>query len=274
MQNLEIGISLASYLPRSALFPIWAIDQAREAKYDFIQMLPLRGLWINNLRIMDPLAQAILPIKYVENTWNTPPATLAKAIQGWAQHDPTVPLLLWFVFGQHAESVYESLRHITSSKVIVHSFDEKPYDLIEIMPSMWMGVSKIIDRLEETKTRIVVDTFHLRQDATPEWLANRPAGITSKNLLGKWEETLPRLLPYADVIHIQPHRDTHEFRDCLSNRSTELGEMLDCVRESEWFGDLVVEAAPSLDSKLGFVNVAGALRDFRLWVIEQMMYLK
>lgn len=74
---MRIGISLASYLPLAAWFPCKAVKAADEAGYEFIQVLPLRGLWAkgegnpSNASYVKRDILDQLPVEYVENTWNT-----------------------------------------------------------------------------------------------------------------------------------------------------------------------------------------------------------
>jgi hypothetical protein len=261
-ETSEIGISLASYLPWSAMYPHWAARQAKAAGYRFLQVLPFRGLW-NRLTVINRRALSILPVWYLEDAWGH--AT------SWRK------LISFFPSREKAELLFEGLRRTYGRderrpQVIAHDFED-PRALVEVHPGLWMTVDEILERASRhgQERLLVPDLWHLRHDAIGEWLDIRPAHIAAGTLLPSWQVSLPRLLLESEVIHLSPRRDRDEFGDCLAHRPTELGEMLACIRESGWKGRYVVEATrfPPRRS-LNALALAGKLREFRHWVLEQV----
>ncbi|TSC65778.1 MAG: hypothetical protein CEO22_362, partial [Candidatus Berkelbacteria bacterium Gr01-1014_85] len=66
----EIGISLASLLPWSAVRPVRATLFAKELGFDFVQTLPFRGFGSVNAKLIEQLTQLPIPIRYCEGAWN------------------------------------------------------------------------------------------------------------------------------------------------------------------------------------------------------------
>jgi hypothetical protein len=264
-ETSEVGISLGSYLPWSAVYPGWAARQAKAAGYQFLQVLPFRGLW-HRISVINYRALSILPVRYLEDAWGRPPSLCGISLSPFFPSQKRTDLLFEGIRGTYVGG--DGRR----PQVIGHDFKD-PQTLVEVHPGLWMTVDEILEEAEQRGQRspLVPDLWHLRHDAIGEWLAIRPTNVTVGTLLPNWQVSLPRLLPKSGVIHLSPRRDRDEFGDCLAHRPTELGEMLACVREAGWRGHFVVEATrfPPRRS-LNALSLVGELREFRHWVLEQL----
>lgn len=291
---MRIGINIASYLPLAVWFPGMAVRAAKKAGYEFLQVLPLRGMTLcGRSRVTSIIGD--MPVDYVEDTWNTAQSLMQVLIDKARQTANAPTLLDYAIFptGKNADRVLGELLGLyglpgEKPRFIDHSFGsgktlarildglfngelwKKVYiqsELVEVHPGLWLTLDEIFEKVRGgiSDQPLVLDLWHLRHEATPGWLASRPAHITAGSLLGRWQDSLPRLLPYSRVIHVSPSRERPELEACLRGESTELGEMIDCIRQSGWDGDLIIEATLGLKG-INFSQLSGVLEDFRGWL--------
>lgn len=274
----RIGINIASYLPWAVLNLRRVIRAAEEAGYDFLQILPLKSyLPLLGQQGMKPLQfDTSLPVRYLEDVWNSA-ESFAEVVAGKMSRDPTSPTLLdYIVFPKRekADQLYDFLNERADpvSGVrptrIAHEFGDEEA-LVEVHPGLWMTPTRIVDEvLEEGRGPILVpDLWHLRHPAAPSYIAHRPLGITQDSLLGRWDESLPVLLPHSAAVHVSPSRAEPELEQCVNGRPTELVRMMECVKASGFRGDFVVEAT-LLWKGFDFDRLSKTLADFRHWVAE------
>lgn len=225
----EIGVSLASYLPWAAYWPITVSYWARKDGFNFLQALPFRGTatcfsW-----------EFVLPIKFLEDAWNpTTIWSLIKKLQRKENQVPTLYDLLFFPNPEMSRTLFLKLQE-SRPQIIVHSVNEWGKNtLLEISPKINMGPKGVASlAISRKDPSLVVDTYHLR----------RNAHLGEKGMkLGQWEKSLPELLPQTALIHVQPHRENGELERILKGEETELRDMLRAIRDYGYKGPFLVEA--------------------------------
>ncbi|HXH26962.1 MAG TPA: hypothetical protein VNG90_03625 [Candidatus Acidoferrum sp.] len=273
--RFKIGASIGCYLPWAAVLPGLAMRAAIQARFDFSQLLPLRGLWtpwgINRRALRG------LPIRYMERAWGCP-ESLAKVAIDRIRHQPDCPTPVDYAFfGVHADEIFYSLRSIYPKAWVIEHYFTPGVQLVEIHPGLWMSVEQIKATVAEYRwlnkpVSLVADLCHMREEPSARQLARRPPQVTTnKSLLGRWGNSLPELLPDCHAIQIQPLRDGgKELAGCLKHQPTELGDMLICIKEQGGpVEDLIVEATLGLRG-IDFYSLCAMLRDFRCWIAEQV----
>lgn len=250
---MEIGVSLASYLPWTAV-SAWRVAQwARRAGYAFLQVLPFRTV---HMRLAH-----ILPPRYVEEAWN--PAYTRRG------PDPKTPVLLHdrLLFPSPCQccALFTVFRALGACWIThdVADLREAKDPLLEVHPGLWLTPEKIVARSKESN--LVLDLYHLRRSPRRDELAHRPPRITTTHsLLGNWRTTLPYLLPLARVIHVSPNRrDTTELTRFLECRETELESMLLQCRAEPRIDNYVAEVRLPLAFAGNPSTVRETLRRFR-----------
>lgn len=251
-----------------------------------MQVLPVKGMaGMSQQRLRRLFGN--MPVEYLEDTWNTA-ESMHQVWHDWRRKTVGAPTwkdaVLFPMSASRASKLYAELQGLGRPREIGHKWKERyqrfgPTDLfvqstnlVEVHPGLWMTTKKIIEKAASYSVErpLVVDLWHLRHEATDEWRVNRPAHIKVGTLLGRWQDELPRLLPYSSVIHVAPSRDWLELQACLRGEPTELEEMLACIRMNNWQGDFVVEAILGPIENLNFPRLCEVLEDFHDWVEERV----
>lgn len=232
---MAIGISLASLLPYSAIFPRRAANWAMKEGYQFIQVLPFR--------FVNPLRTWPLPASYMEKAWN--PAYTESG------PDPSTPITIYdrLFFPSPKKCVYKVQLLFTNFAVphlIVHHWYElaRGRTLLEVSPGLWQTPQKIIKELiilNNLGKRLVLDLYHLRRPPRSDEPGYLKDG-KSFSRLGDWRVAIEILLPATRLIHVSPHRETDELVRFLAGEETELEKMLRFIKVGGFEGDWVVEA--------------------------------
>ena len=164
--TIELGISLASLLPWSMKSWLWpwgsptrAACWAKEAGYEFLQVLPLRGTTGKE--------QFALPVRYKEDAWNaiygiwqafrhqSGAAGMPSGLLDWAFFPD--PITCWqIVSGRTGWTGYQ----------ISHSFG--PFStLVELCPELEMTPEQVAAKCKADNIGLVLDTEHLARDRRP-----------------------------------------------------------------------------------------------------------
>ena len=273
--RFRIGVSIGCYLPWAAVVPGLAVRAAHRARFEFLQLLPLRGLWTPNA--VNDRALRLLPKRYMERAWGCPQSFMQVASDAYHHRTDCPTMVDYAFFGTHAEETFDRLRYYYPEAWVIEHHFIPGARLVEVHPGLWMNVERIKDTVAMLRWRgkpvsLVVDSCHLREEPTPWQLAQRPQDFEfDRSLLGCWHNSLPELLPECSVFHLQPLRDGgKELANCLKHKPTELGEMLACVKEYPGLlEDIVVEATLGLFS-IDFPSLCSMLSEFRCWIIEQL----
>ena len=248
---MTIGVSLASYLPWTAVNAMSVARGARQAGYTFIQVLPFRSVTVHLRHMLEP--------RYVEEAWN--PAYTHRGA------DPKTPILLhdrlFFPSRQRCTELFTAFRRL-GARWITHDltdFHTTRDALLEVHPGLWLTPEEIARQCGAP--RLVLDLYHLRRPPRTDELAHRPQRISAeRSLLGDWRAALPVLLPLTRVIHVSPHRrDPTECTCFLEGRATEFEAMLIRCR-GEFAGDYVVEVKMPLARSWGLPALCDMLRQF------------
>lgn len=257
----RLGISLASYLPWSAWFPEWAARQAREAGYEFLQVLPFRGVKENT--------KLPLPISYIEEAWN--PGSLVEVISGKIKKMSRPPKLEdWLFFPERIKSteIFLSWLIFREEWAILHKLFLRRHfkrALLEVSPGIWLNLKEIKKFARGKRKILCLDLWHLRRDSREDELLSKPAHLPPVSPLGPWQESLKELLPYTFVIHISPQRDFDELSACLAGKPTELEKMLKVIKDFGFEGDYIVEATLGLGG-FNFRKLKKVMKEFHDWV--------
>lgn len=241
MKKPLIGLSWLSYLP-SLLSVLRTARLAKRMGYEFLQAAPTRGLPCDE-RLLVPYIQeisCILPILLLEHVWSHDQ-------KSWGLLDRIA-----FERLDKANSRYMGLSQFvadngTRPKPIAHSF--VPGGLVELHPGLWLEPWEVHNRAVGSGTRLVLDTYHIRrQHFFGEQLAECPPDRDPEQMLAAWSdwrEYLPRLAPFIEHVHVQPHRETNEQDGWLNGEPTELNEILYWVKTNcPQVKGYVVELAP------------------------------
>lgn len=259
---MAIGVSLASYLPWTAV-SAWRVAQwARRAGYTFLQVLPFRTVHIR-------LAH-ILPPRYVEEAWN--PAYTRRG------PDPKTPVLLHdrLLFPSPCQccALFTVFRALGAQWITHDVADLRGAAdvLLEVHPGLWLTPERIVACSKGP--RLVLDLFHLRRSPRRDELAHRPSRITTaQSLLGDWRTTLPLLLPFARLVHVSPNRrDATELTRFLECRETELETMLLHCRAERRIDDYVAEVKLPLAFAGNPSTVRETLQSFRARLATVLEY--
>jgi hypothetical protein len=249
-----IGINFISLFPW-CLLPGFAAYLAKISGYDFLQILPIRGIGAK--------FKPKLPIKYAEGPWND--GSVISFIKGVITKDPLAPQLIdviMFPEKSLALNIFKKLRNRKRIKTIVHSLDIGEDQLLEVSPGLWLTPEDIIKKINHRKI-LVLDLYHLRRHPRPDELVGKPEHIKKEtSLLGCWKESLQILLPFAKLIHVSPSRDYNELDNFLSRRNSELEEMLKFIRDNNYKGDFVVETTLKFKG-LNLFLLVKTLEEFR-----------
>lgn len=235
---MRIGVSLASYLPWTAVSAQRVAYWAKAAGYEFLQVVPFRSVSV--------LVNGVLPVIYLEEAWN--PAYGARG------PDPLTPILwhdrLFFPSREACIAAVHQFRQF-GARLISHDVGDlaagDPDMLVEVHPGLWRTPREIAAEL--CGDRLVLDLYHMRRTPRVDELAHRPCSVSvTESLLGRWEESLLILLPRAAVVHVSPLRSDggRERRTFLRDQWTELEVMLRMLIRAGFDGDLVVEATLGL----------------------------
>lgn len=230
---MEIGVSLASYLPWSAWWPEKAAQWAKEDGFSFLQILPFKGINKN--------FSPFLPVKYIESAWN--PTTFFE----WLKRRPgpeTMPQIYDWLFFPSPKEVEEKFQWLKtkwpSSQVTVHSAAKLgPGALLEVSPRLGLTCSEIIKQVKNEKC-LVLDTFHIRRALgdVPGEIKNSKQSFKDREELSigyaPWKEVVDKLLPFTALIHVQPMRENPA-------EDLELKEMLRIIAAAGYNGPYLVE---------------------------------
>jgi len=245
--SVSIGINIASFAPRAAFDAAWAAHIARAAGYEWVSVIPF---W--SLRRPRKLN---LPVLFAEDAWN--PGDIFDLIRR-LQGDPEGILLQDWVMFPHSKSFCHNvflgwLDFDRRTRPIVHrcpdfwDLQRKGYHpLLEVHPGLNMTPEQI---LQEGGMRLCLDTRHIREGGP----------------LGPWRESIPKLLPYADLIDFQA-KDPGELLRTVGGQVTELTRMVNTIRESSYVGPWRVEAHLGLLGQLRFGHLATVLATVRNWL--------
>jgi hypothetical protein len=237
---VRIGVSLISYFPWGIYFPAFISRLAREAGFDFLQAMPLRGV--------NSKFYPVLPVSYIEDVWNS--GSFNDVIKGLWRKDLNAPKILdWLLFSGKTKSqkIFQQLRQIAGVKTVVHQVNDlKENCLLEVHPGLWLTPAEIIAKVGG-KRILTLDLYHLRRKPRSGELIKRPLGIYSEeSVLGPWQESLRLLLPYTALIHLSPSREYNELNWFLGGKETEFEKMLIALRDLGFRGDGVVETTLGL----------------------------
>ncbi len=282
MRDVRIGVNLLSYGLRGAWLTLSAWQAAVQAGFDFVQVLPVRGLddRMKAERIMR--LTRVVPIGYVESAWNTP-ASLSRVIRDRVKGDPKAATIVdWLCFptGPRSTDLYNRIRtnclgdQAVRPVAIEHQFSSS-LSLTEIHPDLELApdqegliVQAIVHAAEDQELRwpLVFDTYHVRRPKKAS-RANFSGLIMAsepyeKSPLGHWQDALIELRPYIGLVHVQPN-SPEELSDFLAGKPTELRRMLHTIKEGGYYGDYVVELTPTGLNRFGYGGTPGLLADFR-----------
>jgi hypothetical protein len=243
----KIGINLVLYLPQIIFGNIIeAIKKAKEDGLDFVQIHPYRFLDV------EELLKSVLPIKYCEDSWND--GSIREFIKGKLngnKYAPQVHDIILFPPALEANKKKDKIIKSTKAKSIGHSpndFCNPNILLIELSPKLWMTSLEIIQACEKSGKKLVFDTYHVRREAD---LANddtyKPEGTPNQNLLKMegWQNVIDNLCDQIELVHLQALRNTDEFNEFISGKSTELEEMIRYLLTKGFRGDFVLEFTTS-----------------------------
>jgi len=251
----------------------------REAGYDFLQIVPTRGLGGAIKEVA-----TILPVEYTQQPWD-PARNFWEGLRGGLVNTSDKPDLLNFaIFSTEKErgQVWESLFREDAQHplMIVDNFAMDPTyqnSLIEIHVGLGLTPSQIVENLKRMPLELpaVVDLGHLRHPATEKYRRHWPRDVqkaynkAEMGPIGDWPTSLRATLPFARAIQVQ--NVPGELEACLAGQSTVLEEMLALIREASFSGDYIVEVRlkprKALMSK-GYVR--NTLTDVCTWLKTQV----
>ncbi len=111
---------------------------------------------------------------------------------------------------------------------IDHQFNQSSEQPVELHKGLGT-MNKILGRLQEKETRIVLDTCHLRE---------------VEGYFGNSRAIMRQLVPRTALVHVQPIRNTAEWQDFITGKPTDLTGMLYEIRAAGFDGDFVIETTP------------------------------
>ena len=239
------GISIASLLPyamRTALWahgsPMMAAKWAQKAGYEFLQVLPLRGV---TGRENWPL-----PVKYHEGAWN-PVNGLLQGLrhQIGGEGMPSTPID-WAFFPKIAEC--RKVEALLPGENISHHLAAN--GLYEVNPDDRLAANTIARYCRDEGCRLVIDTEHLLR-------ADRNAAEDS-SVLGatrtERHEAVKVLAPYVAAVHVKSVTDSgsHTIVENLLSAANRPAEI-----------NFVAEYKPKL-------GTPSAVQDHMAWFLANM----
>lgn len=272
---MAIGISLASYLPWSAVFATRTAKWAREAGYDFLQVVPFRSsghYYFHKEQAIHGVSETWkstlergLSVLYVEEAWN--PAYTHRG------KEPLTPIKLedrlFFPSRWQCVGIVDFFRKWGATLIVHHMEDSRNENsLLEVHPGLWKTAEEIRDTVADQ--RLVLDLYHLRRYPEPYELAHKPPEIEdNRSLLGSWREAMVQLLPKTKVIHVSPSREkgSDEFLKFFARIETQLESMINFAKELGFEGDWVVEATLGKEG-LQWWKLKRVMKRFRERLVE------
>lgn len=214
-----------SLWPWSSIDPRSAGNSAKLVGYDFLQVLPQRGiLGHENL---------VLPIRYIENAWN-PVNSLIQALrhQNGTEGMPA-NWRDWLLFPNpnKCRQVFDRLRITNNAQPIAHDFETAAKNggrLVEVCPEMEMTPEQIALKCRIDGYTLVLDTEHLiRGFRENDERFCMPSPLVMD---AGFERAITVLAPYVQVLHIKSLELKHHqiVRAFLSRFG---GDQLDIVAE-------------------------------------------
>lgn len=183
------------------------INDAIEIGYNGVQAIPIRGL-----------TGYETGIELYENAWN-PVNNILQALLHHEGREGLPSCINDWVVSPSPDNCRLIEYRLSSRRIpsIGHMLRQKldplwKPGLLEVHPGLDITPAKLANFCQTSlKTRLVIDTWHLRE---------RPS------LLGKneteWSQTINTLAPYVDVIHVNPGDDAEEMRQFLSDPSASI----------------------------------------------------
>ncbi|MCX6810278.1 MAG: hypothetical protein NTY30_00870 [Candidatus Berkelbacteria bacterium] len=186
--KIRFGISLASLIPHSLLSAMMVARWAKEAGYQFLQGIPLRG--------MSGRERFPLPMYYVEKAWN-PVRSFGQA----RRHEPGaegMPSCLndW-IASPSPEKCAEIFDHLPG-RVISHHFENASGYLVELCPELDMTPDEIAFKCRTEGYGLVLDTEHISRNYREN--DEKHAGMTSSLITG---DVVRILAPHIQVVHVK-----------------------------------------------------------------------
>ena len=260
--RFEIDSSVGNLFDKSILYtaswPVGAfVDTVQESGYRGLEWHPLRGIvagvQMNAGLVSQHSKDAIISLHQSyrgERSWR----------EAWRHPNRALATISYVLFPERVSSLndLERLQRVVGRELPVvlyppnpgeesgtdRHFAEKTFQPTpEVMHSWNVKTPEelITEAYKRGYTGLCIDLFHMR--------AERVDGVD----LSPWQETLPRLLPHTQEIHVAAgrvdikqnhnHIDTEqELRDLLNGREdTDLLKMLRLIGESRWNGRVVTE---------------------------------
>ncbi|MCK4781663.1 hypothetical protein KAS79_01915 [Candidatus Parcubacteria bacterium] len=231
-KNVKIGVSLASYLPWSAYWPETTARWAEEDGFCFLGVLPFREI--------KRLSRPELPVLFAEKAWNPVDSLIPIIFKKPTKEEKLVPQLwdwLFFPGIAKAECLFHWILSQYQATIVCHSFkDLSEGRLLEVSPGLGMTPEEIVETAQKYRKSLVIDLCHLREKF---WISENGK---KKSLLGHWQKSLPLLLPYTSLIHVQPYMKDNEAEKILRGEENEIKNMLDIIDDIGYSGPYLVEA--------------------------------
>ncbi len=210
------GINVVSMFPWSlgTKGQVRSVEFARNAGFDGIQVLPMRGWSYEDIQLWEPYVISF------EDAWNY--GSLEKALLRMfgVLRDPAPTLLDWLLFGKKYSTFFPGAITVVHHEQIGGAAGR----VAETSPAIWGDIQSCIDYTKRGG-KLCWDTLHVRSIGS-----------------GNWRELLASV-PKSSVSLIHAHPTVSEINSLLGGKELELTRMLLSLGRKT-SSPVIVEVAP------------------------------